>query len=280
MVYHLSRSSMVLALLMTLFLLSTTGCVTTPKPGGASGHTVTGAAGGETAEGQSGELERCAQSLGTASVFEDRNQPWWHYYSSRYSHLGSTIPVIRTMIQQSNCFVLVERGRSMDALADERRLMESGELRDGSNFGKGQMVAADYTISPSIQFSEKGTGGVSAFTGGLLSRVVPGAGSAVAGAAGSLRSNEAATTLLLVDNRSSVQLAAAVGNAQNWDFGLGGGIFSSLSGGAAGFSNTPEGKVITAAFVDSYNKMVRALRAYRAQDVEGGMGTGGKLQVN
>ncbi len=280
MVYHLSRTGLVLALLMTLFLLSTAGCVTTPKPGGASGHTVTGAAGGETAEGQSGEMERCAQPLGTASVFEDRNQPWWHYYSSRYSHLGSTIPVIRTMIQQSNCFVLVERGRSMDALADERRLMESGELRGGSNFGKGQMVAADYTISPSIQFSEKGTSGVSAFTGGLLRRVAPGAGSAVAGAAGSLRSNEAATTLLLVDNRSSVQLAAAVGNARNWDFGLGGGIFSGLSGGAAGYSNTPEGKVITAAFVDSYNKMVRALRAYRAQDVEGGMGKGGSLKVN
>ncbi|WP_255412083.1 CsgG/HfaB family protein [Desulfonatronum sp. SC1] len=184
------------------------------------------------------------------------------------------------MVQQSNCFVLVERGRAMDAMADERQLMQSGELRGGSNFGKGQMVAADYTISPSIQFSEKGTGGVDAFTGGLLRRVVPGAGSAVVGAAGSLRSNEAATTLLLVDNRSGLQLAAAVGNARNWDFGLGGGIFSGLSGGAAGFSNTPEGKVITASFVDSYNQMVRALRNYRAQDVEGGMGTGGGLQVN
>ncbi|WP_045221728.1 CsgG/HfaB family protein [Desulfonatronum thioautotrophicum] len=274
------RYSLIFMVLAMGILLALSGCVTTPKPGGAGGHTVTGAAGGETAEGQSGELERCPQPLGTASVFEDRNQSWWRYYSTRYSHLGSTIPIIRTMIQQSNCFVLVERGRSMDALADERRLMQSGELREGSDFGKGQMVAADYTISPSIQFSEQGTGGVGAFAGGLLRRVAPGAGSAVAGAAGGLRSNEAATTLLLVDNRSSLQLAAAVGNARNWDFGLGGGIFSSLSGGAAGYSNTPEGKVITAAFVDSYNQMVRALRAYRAQDVEGGMGMGGTLPIN
>lgn len=280
MVHQFSRYNLLFMALAIGILVITAGCVTTPTPGGAGGHTVTGAAGGETAEGQSGELERCSEPLGTASVFEDRNQSWWRYYSSRYSHLGSTIPVIRTMIQQSNCFVLVERGRSMDALADERQLMQSGELREGSNFGKGQMVAADYTISPSIQFSEKGTGGVGGFTGGLLRRVVPGAGGALVGAAGGLRSNEAATTLLLVDNRSSLQLASSVGNARNWDFGLGGGIFSGLSGGAAGFSNTPEGKVITAAFVDSYNKMVRALRSYKAQDVEGGMGTGGGLQVN
>jgi hypothetical protein len=42
-------------------------------------------------------------------------------------------------------------------------------------------------------------------------------------------------------------------------------------GGAGGFTNTPEGKVITAAFIDSFNQMVRALRNYRAQTVEGGL---------
>ncbi len=262
-----------LALILFLVLV-TAGCVTTPKPGGAGGHTVTGAAAGEAAEGESGQFERCDVPLGTASVFEDKNEPWWHYYWSRYPHLGSTIPVIRTMIQQSNCFVLVERGRSMDAVQEERRLMESGELREGSNYGKGQMVAADYTISPSIQFSEKGTGGLGAFAGGLL-------GSVVGGIAGGLKSNEAATSLLLVDNRSSVQVSAATGNAKNWDFGIGGGIFTgSAAAGLGGYTSTPEGKVIVAAFVDSYNNMVRALRNYKAQDVEGGMGKGGKLKVN
>jgi hypothetical protein len=34
------------------------------------------------------------------------------------------------------------------------------------------------------------------------------------------------------------------------------------------------------AFIDAYNKMVVALRNYRAQDVKGGMGRGGQLKVN
>lgn len=263
-------------MIFSLFIFSFTlsACITTPKLGGGSDHAVTGAAAGEAAQGESGALERCDAPLGTASVFEDKNEPWWHYYWSRYSHLGSTIPVIRTMVQQSNCFVLVERGRSMDAVKEERALMQSGELRAGSNYGKGQMVAADYTISPSIQFSEKGTGGIGAVAGALF-------GSVAGGLAGGLKSNEAATTLLLVDNRSSVQIAAAVGNAKNWDFGVGGGIFTgSAAAGLGGFTDTPEGKVIVSAFVDSYNHMVRSLRNYKAQDVEGGMGKGGKLKVN
>ena len=34
-----------------------------------------------------------------------------------------------------------------------------------------------------------------------------------------------------------------------------------------------------AAFADSYNKMVVALRNYKAQTVKGGLGTGGRLGV-
>jgi hypothetical protein len=35
-----------------------------------------------------------------------------------------------------------------------------------------------------------------------------------------------------------------------------------------------------AAFLDSYNELVRALRVYKAQEVEGGLGRGGTLKVN
>jgi len=37
--------------------------------------------------------------------------------------------------------------------------------------------------------------------------------------------------------------------------------------------------VIAAAFANSYNNMVKALRNYKAQTVEGGLGKGGKLKV-
>ena len=263
---------------ITSALLMLAGCGgTTPQLGGSSGMTVTGAAGGETSQNANSQLEHCDETLGTLAVHEDQTADWWHYYYSHYPQLGSTLPVLRMMIQQSNCFVVVERGRSMQNMKQERQLMDSGEMRQGSNFGKGQMVAADYTMDPSITFSQKGTGGVGGAVGGLL----PGIGGLVAGAvAGGVSSNEASTTLLLIDNRSGVQISSAVGSAKNFDFNVFGGIFGGLGAtGGGGFSNTPEGKIITAAFADSYNQMVRALRSYKAQTVKGGLGTGGGLGV-
>lgn len=261
--------------LKTLIIASTifglAGCnATMPTLGGGQGSgTVTGSAGGAATEGKNSALESCDEALGTISVYEDQTLPWWGYYRSRYPQLGSTIPVIRMMIQQSNCFVVVERGKAMAAMTKERELMNSGESRAGSNFGKGQMVAADYTINPSIQFSQKGTGGIGGLLGGIGGII-----------AGSMKKNEASTTLLLIDNRSGVQVSAAVGNAQNYDFKLFGGFFSGgVVGGAGGFTNTPEGKILTAAFADSYNQMVKSLRNYKAQTVEGGLGKGGKLKV-
>jgi len=44
-------------------------------------------------------------------------------------------------------------------MAQERQLQQSGELREGSNFGRGQMVAADFTMRPSVQFSGRTGGG-------------------------------------------------------------------------------------------------------------------------
>ena len=262
-----------------LLLVTATGlaeCGAAEPVLGGSGTVATGAAGGAAAEGASNQLERCSESLGTLAVVEDQGASWYGYLHSQYK-LGSTVPVLRMMIQQSNCFVVVERGRAMGGMMQERALEQSGEMRRGSGFGKGQMVAADYTMSPSIAFSQKGTGGVGGALGGLMG---PRAGRVFGAIAGGLKSNEAATTLILVDNRSGVQLAAAEGSAQNWDFSIAGGLLGSTAGhSAGGYTNTPEGKILTAAFMDSYNKLVRAVRNYRAQTVKGGLGTGGRLGV-
>jgi hypothetical protein len=255
-------------------LLALPGCVaTTPEVGGGSKTAVTGSAGGATAQGANSSLERCDESLGTLGVVEDQNATWYQYL--RNYKLGSTVPVLRMMIQQSNCFVVVERGSAMHNMNVERNLAKSGEMRANSNMGAGQMVAADYTMSPSITFSQN-TGGVG---GGLagLSRSL-----GVFGAlAGGMKQNEASTTLIMIDNRSGVQLAAAEGSAKNMDFNLFGSAFGWAGGAAAGgYSNTPEGKIIIAAFTDSYNQLVKAVRNYKAQTVKGGLGTGGRLGVS
>ena len=196
------------ALLLSPLLLA--GCMATTPTLGENKGTVSGAAGGTQAEGRNDKLEKCDESLGTMALYEAQNAPWW--YQLRERQLGSTIPVLRLMIQQSNCFVIVERGKAFANMERERPLMQSGETRGGSNFGQGQVVAADYTMSPEIQFSAKTGGGSGGFATGAIGLLT-----AVAASVGR---NEASTTLLLVDNRSGVQIAAAEGTAQNFDFGL------------------------------------------------------------
>ncbi|MGM0552997.1 MAG: CsgG/HfaB family protein [Pseudomonadota bacterium] len=267
----ISRSVLTICL-ATLFGGLATGCATNPTMGGSSGNAASGGAAGASSTDASDELEHCDAPLGTLAVYEDQREDWWRRYRSKYPDLGSTTPVLRTIVQQSNCFVIVERGQAMRNMEQERELMDSGELREGSNLGKGQMVAADYTMTPSIQFSEKDTGGLQGAVGGLF-------GSTAGAIAGGMSKNEAATTLLLTDNRSGVQVSSSVGNAANMDFNLGGGFFSGLGAGARGYTDTPQGKVLTAAFMDSYNQMVRSLRNYQSQEVEGGLGRGGQLEV-
>jgi len=262
------------SLLLACLIVPLAGCnSTTPILGGSKGNTVSGGAGGASTQGENAQLEKCSETLGTLAVVEEQEKDWWRNYVRRYPQLGSTVPVLRLMIQQSNCFVVVERGRAMANMIQERQLQKSGEIRKGSNFGKGQIVAADFAMNPSIQFAENGTGGLGGAIGGLF-------GSVGAAIGGGLKSNEAATTLLLTDNRSGVQVSASVGSAKNFDFALlGGALGGGFGAGAGGFSKTPQGKVITAAFVDSYNQMVRSLRSYKAQQVKGGLGKGGRLKV-
>lgn len=238
-------------------------------------------AGNASAQSQaagSNQLEKCTETLGTLAVVEDRNASW--YRTMQQYQIQSTVPLLRMLIQESNCFVVVERGQAMNVMMQERRLEQSGEMRQGSDFGKGQMVAADYAMNPSITFSSRDSGGIGAAVGGLTSKLGSW-GSAVGAVAGGLKFREASTMLTLIDNRSGVQLAAAEGNSSKTDFGAWGSVFGGGAGGTmGGYTKTPEGKVIAASFADAYNNLVKAAKNYKAQEVKGGLGTGGRLGVS
>ena len=266
------RSLLVKSLYGVLVAVFLAGCGV--QMGDDSARTpVTGSAGGSTSQNAHSKLEHCDQTLGTLAVIEDQTAPWYYQLTREYK-LTSTVPLIRLLVQQSNCFVIVERGRAFGQMQTERALQQSGEMRQGSNFGQGQVVAADYSLNPMITFSQKDTRGL----GGALA-VIPYAG-ALGALAGGVRTSEASTTLTLVDNRSGVQLAAAEGAASNTDFNLfGGGFGSGAAAGLGGYTNTPEGKVLAGAFADAYNRMVVSVRNYKAQEVKGGLGTGGGLGV-
>jgi curli biogenesis system outer membrane secretion channel CsgG len=251
------------------------GCLaSTTQQGSAQAKTAgtSGSAGGATAQGENSQLEKCNETLGTIALIEDQRN-WSGLY--RYN-LKTPVPVLRLLIQQSNCFVVVERGRAFKAMERERRIRNSGEMRAGSNFQKGQMVAADYSMTPSVTFAGK-TGGA----GGSLSSWGRRLGLGALGRlAGGVKFREASTLLTMVDNRSGVQLAAAEGSSRTTDYRLWGGVFGwGGAGSLGGYTKTPEGKVVAAALADSYNQLVRAVRNYKAQNVKGGLGTGGRLGV-
>jgi Curli production assembly/transport component CsgG len=224
---------------------------------GKGGSMVQGSAGPQGAQGASTQAERCDAPKGTLAVVEAQSQILASL--GRYG-LQSPTGLIRMIIQQSNCFQVVERGAAMQNMMQERQLAAGGMLQADQNMGRGQMVTADFIITPSVVFSENNAGGVGGAIGGLMGRF-GGAGMVVGAIAGGLKFKEAQTSMLMSDTRSGIQVAAAEGSAKQTDFALGGAMFGG-GGGAAfgGYSNTNEGKVIAASFLDNWNNIVRAIR--------------------
>ncbi len=257
----ISRSALAIPLLAGLVALSTTVTVhgqgITDMKKGQGGSAIQGAAGPISAQNTASDLEWCDKPMGALAVVE----PQSHVLSmlSRY-RLGSPTGLIRLMVQQSNCFLVVERGVGMQNMMQERALSKSGELRQGSDMGGGQMATADFIMTPAVVFSEDNAGGVGAAIGGV-SGYFGSAGRVLGAAAGGLKFKEAQTSMLLADSRSGLQVAAAEGNASKADFRLGG-LLGAAGVGAAlgGYSNTNEGKMIAASLADNYNKIVRAVR--------------------
>ena len=262
-------------------VVALTGCEATDmRMGSPDSKTVaTGSVAGANPVNQNSQLQRCQSPLGTVSLVENQDAGWYTILRNEY-RLPPTANLLRLMIQQSNCFVVVERSvAGMRAMDRERQIQGSGEMRGGSNMGKGQMVASDYAMSPEIIFTNSDAGGIGGVLGGILGG---GRGRAVAAVGGGLKTREANAMLTLVDNRSGVQISASEGSASKSDFGGFGGLFGGSGGvGLGGYQNTSEGKVITAAFMDAYNQMVISLRSYKAQTVRGqGLGGGGRLGVD
>ena len=225
------------------------GGITQPKQG-QGGSAVKGAAGTDGSKTDSG-IEKCEKPMGAMAVVEPQSE---YIMALRRYNLGSPVGLIRMMIQQSNCFIVVERGAGMRNAVQERQLAQAGETREGSNMGGGQMVAADFILTPAVVFSENNAGGMGAGIGKAF-------GGAVGAVAGGLKFKEAQTSMLVADSRTTVQVAAAEGSTKKADLRAGGALFTGGFGaGAGGYGNTNEGKIIAAAFMDNYNKIVQVVR--------------------
>ncbi|MFL6728535.1 MAG: penicillin-binding protein activator LpoB, partial [Sphingomicrobium sp.] len=142
------------------------------------------------------EIPRCSHKIGSLAIVEPENQ-WW-----RELNLGSPEAILRVFVQQSGCFTLVNRGRSMQSRAMERAMADQGELQANSNLGKGQVKAADYFLEPNIVTANQnsGGGGVGA-AAGALGGLFGGFGHVVGGLAGGInvKKGEANVTLSVVN---------------------------------------------------------------------------------
>jgi curli biogenesis system outer membrane secretion channel CsgG len=199
------------------------------------------------------QIPHCTHKIGTIAIVEPDDK-WW-----RELNLGSPEAILKVFVQESGCFTIVNRGRSMQSRAMERALADSGELQDNSNIGGGQVKAADYFLQPDIVTSNNisGGGGVGGAVGGLLGRGLLGG---IAGGL-SIKKKDASVTLSLVNARTTEEEALIQGYARKTDIGFGGGGGGGWWGGfaavgGAGYSNTDIGQVIVLAYLDAYTKLV------------------------
>lgn len=197
-------------------------------------------------------IPTCDKKIGTLAVTEPETR-WWQALN-----LESPEALIKVFVSQSKCFTLVDRGKGLAAAQAERALAGAGEVRGGSNIGKGQMKAADYVLIPDIVNQNSNSGGKK--IGGILGGLIPGGAGAVLGGL-SLSSKTADVVLTLTDVRSTEQVSLQQGHAKKtdlgWGAGGGGAFFGGFAaGGASSYANTEIGKVVTMAYLDAFAKLV------------------------
>ena len=161
------RTGVVLAVVGLAVAVAAAQGVTGTKQG-QGGSVVQGSAGTNGSKGDKG-LEHCDKPMGAMAVVEPQDLV---IASLRRYNLGSPTGLIRLMIQQSNCFIVVERGVGLQNAMQERALQQGGQLRTDSNVGGGQMVTADFILTPAVVFADNNAGGVgaAAAVGGLFGR--------------------------------------------------------------------------------------------------------------
>jgi Curli production assembly/transport component CsgG len=233
----------------TALIMSLAACSTMQVGGGSS--PVTGSAGSDGAvAGAAPRLVQCAAPVGTIALVESQIP------ALAQMGLTSPVPLLRLMAAQSRCFNVVERGQALSRMEQERQLAASGRLQTGSNVGQGQMVAADYYITPNVVFSDRDAGGI-----GTAAAFIPGYGGMIASALGAgLRFKEAQAVMMVTDTRSGVQVAVAEGRSKAVDFAGTGGVGGIHGlGGLAGYGDTHQGKVVTGpSLIPSINSSSRS----------------------
>lgn len=239
---------------------------------GEGGSEVSGSAGPAGAQNAHASLERCETPIATVALLEN---PRGYVMPSTVNLPSTPVPLVRLLMQQSGCFRVVDRAGGLQGTIREGELKDAGVLRPNGTVQKSKGYEAQYTMVPNLTFSEQDAGRGLAGIIGLIPVLRDIAG--LAGVAEQVKLKEAQTALFLTDNETTEQVAAATGSARATDLGVGGVILGRLGGAAgAGWSNTNEGKVIAAAFLNAHNQLVQQVRLLQAKDLPPPVATANK----
>lgn len=202
------------------------------------------------------DVPRCTRKLGTLSITNGDDPRGWNQYN-----LAPPAKLLRSIVQKSGCFNLVDRGAGLNAAVTERDIGAGLGMQRGSNVGQGQVKAADYVLVAEVQAANGNAGGsaLAGIAGGLI-------GGTAGGLIGGIKTRklEANTVLSLTNVRTTETIAVtdgyAVKNDIGWGAGGGAGGFGGFGGAVGGgYEDTDTGRIVTLAFVQAYSKMVGEL---------------------
>lgn len=251
-----SRMPAVTAALLMATVTALAGCKRIDE--GKVDVPVSGSAGPNGAQRAAASLVKCEKPVATVALVENP-----HGYSGSFNQYNlpeSPVMLVRLLLQQSNCFRVVDRRLGLDATRTERDLENEGMTRSDTTIRRRHVIEAQYTVTPSLTFSETDAG---SGIGAILAHIP--ALSSFAGMFGNVKFKEAQVGLFLTDNETTEQLAASEGSARATDIGLGSLSVGGVSGGLGGFGRTNEGKLITAAFLHAINQLVPQIDSLQAK---------------
>ncbi len=202
------------------------------------------------------DVPRCTRKLGTLSITNGDDPRGWNQYN-----LAPPAKLLRSIVQKSGCFNLVDRGAGLNAAVTERDIGAGLGMQRGANVGQGQVKAADYVLVAEVQAANGNAGGsaLAGIAGGLI-------GGTAGGLIGGIKTRklEANTVLSLTNVRTTETIAVtdgyAVKNDLGWSAGGAAGGFGGFGGAVGGgYEDTDTGRIVTLAFVQAYSKMVNEL---------------------
>lgn len=196
-------------------------------------------------------LPHCEKPIATIAL-NDPDDRWWVALKLENPRL-----LLKRFIQESGCFLLLDRGQGMQAAAWERATGDKGALLAGLNMGRDQMRAADYMLTPDLLSPQRNTGGIGGIVAGVSSNAA--AGSILGGMAAGRRAD---VSLSMVDMRTTEEITLVEGRARRADVTSGASAPWRLANGAVGggYDSSDAGRIVTLAYLKAYKDLVEQTR--------------------